>query len=41
MDKSKKNVNRKGWIVTIFDKEDKKMGEKECDTLAQVAALSC
>ena len=29
----------KGWTVTIFDKEDKKIGEKECDTLSQIAAL--
>ncbi len=29
----------RGWTVTIFDKRDKRLCEKECATLAEVAAL--
>ena len=29
----------RGWLVTIFDKSDKKVCDKTCQTLAQVAEL--
>jgi hypothetical protein len=29
----------RGWTVTIFDANDKNIGQKECKTLAEVAGL--